>query len=97
MEKLKAKADGLSVLELPAGKMNNMVQDAAEVEYPSNMGVGSFDSQNSTINPLLDILQQDPKLRPILDAVKEESVTSIGIDSGQSADIAREKPTGPTR
>ena len=44
MEKLTAKANDLSVLELPAGKMKNMVQDAAEVEYQSNMGVGSFDS-----------------------------------------------------
>ena len=49
------------------------------------------------INPLLDILQQDPKLIQTLAAVKEESATSIGIESGQSADIAREKPTGPTR
>ena len=97
MKKLTAIANGLSVLELPAGKMKNMVQDAAEVEYPINMGVGSFDSQNSMINPLLDVLQQDPKLRPILAAVKGESATSIGTESGQSADIAREKPTGHTR
>ncbi len=45
MEELTAIADGLSVLKLPAGKMKNMVQDAAKAGYPLNMGVGSFDSQ----------------------------------------------------
>jgi len=87
----------LSVLKLPAGKMKNMVQDAAKAGYPLNMGVGSFDSQNSMINPLLDVLQQDPKLIQKLAAVKGESATSIGTESGQSADIAKEKSTGPTR